>query len=506
MKTQKILDQLRLLLQNKLSIKNALISKGIKGVTDDFSTYAGFIDILNLQAKEYSKPSFLQINQPILENPNLTISYVSQNGNDNNSGQTWEQSFETIYRALQSQSDLIYIMQGNYSLNETIYIERPVKIYGGFSKDNTSWQKRNPFLYQTYFDARQQPYGIQMFIDAFDNITQQPNVVINGIIISNGKGEGYSAFKTQNNTSYFENCVAMNCQNLNGDYSGGFTLYKSSILKNCLSINCKSINKGGGYYFGSDSILQSCYAICCQSNYGGGYYLIRSSATLGYIKDCSASGCVSFEGAGMYVKQSRNASNNYFIDNFLTINCQSRNQGACVYTDSNKVVFRNLMSFYCKGQMSIIYASNSSFINCSLIKNNVFNQYGNPFCMIVNDENYLINNLCFNNYVKSQIKGFYVEDGTYLTMIKCASDGSSQYYGEDFITIYEEQIYNDYVEKIWYKPLGYNVINQTKNNIFGDFKPTSSSLINNGYQMQLVPNFDINNNERDVQITIGAYQ
>ena len=505
-----IINSLQQILESKNAIKQALIYKQVSGVTDVLSTYADLIKSIQTKSISFSYPQFEKEYE--LEEQ-YTVYYVdSEYEGEKIDGTSWESPFITLEQALnQYGSKIICLKQGQYELTSDIQIyDNDVKIYGGFKRNDPSWQARNPFKYLTIFNAKGNSCGFFIKTNAFNDFSQSPNVVLNGVAVANGEGYQYSGFRTSTHTSYFENCIAINCKQTNGEetYGGGFTVKRSSILKNCVAINCYSESNGGGFWFRSDAKVQGCYALNCQAQLGGGFYLHRLRSSIGSVTDCASSECfASQDGGGLYAFQNTYSSSNYFIDNFVCLSCSSKNHGGSVYSNCENLFLRNIFCFNNQGNNSIIYSDYSHLINCTLCLNKLNNSEGYPIYINETNNTYCLNNLCFKNESKKSLKTFFVVLPDNLIMKNNAGDGDYNFVGQNFIWISEKQIFETFLPLFWYLPKGYNSIADMKNKSFGNFIPKIDSLIYKGYYEQnIVPLYDIYNNERSQSVTIGAFQ
>ena len=142
-----------------------------------------------------------------------TTYYVATNGNDNNNGTSWTQSFLTLQKAVNtaSENDEIHIKSGTYSISETCVINKSLVIKGSFSGNNLQNYAEKSIL------NGNNSYRIMRVIA---NGTAVPYVIIDGLSFINASSTGYSGALVFDGTrGDVSNCVFTNNQSLM--YGGG---------------------------------------------------------------------------------------------------------------------------------------------------------------------------------------------------------------------------------------------------------------------------------------------
>lgn len=286
-----IADKLLHLNDCKTSIKAAINDKGvIVDNTVPLSQYAEKIsEILSEEIEnkvilgeyvEYIYPPFINGEEPTGDKVYVVPAGVTPPA-------AWT---GTIYNDLMvailsaPENSIIYVLQGEYPL--TIFTSLGAKpVYGGFDETGL-WENRNPFKYQSMFNANNSPYAFSVY----------GNNAVDGIGIKNSAMAGF----TVGAGVTLKNCIAFSCKTVvtggnvqtgaNGTGGAGFRSETTSFLKNCIAIDC-SITGTQGYYTGIagggfyQGICNNCIAINCVATRLGAGFANCS------CYDCSAIGC-----------------------------------------------------------------------------------------------------------------------------------------------------------------------------------------------------------------------
>ena len=494
-----IIEKLEVLLQNKNAVRDAIYYMGITDVTNKFSTYGDLIKTISTANIGFSKPSVYNDPEPP-EGSNIV--YVSPYGNDTNDGRSWDTAVYSLNTALGLGAEYIYVMGGKYEFYEEITLYSQIKIYGGFYEHDPKWETRNPFVYLTEFDAKDQNLGFTNSYSFSTNLDEGPTALIDGIAISNCRGSR-SAFRTTTRSCWFRNCVAINCvqDNEDNEYGGGFYCGRLSILENCLALNCKTQNNGGGFYIKGASTVRNCYAIGCESYHDGGGFYFSSTSTMN-IDSCVASGCVSQNNGGGFACYDTSRTS---IRKSLSIGNRSKLHGGGFYIHTNYSFLENCVCFNCEGGQSVIYSDKCSLICNTVINNIVTDSTGYPIWIIPYSTSNIYGNVCWNNLFVTIKRSFYFESTTSILMDRNFGDGESNYYGDNFVSLVSFPFIEDTVY-YWYKPVGYNIVEDFKNGVFGNFRIADESA-KIPIVEDVTPTEDFNGNIRGTEsIYPGAFE
>lgn len=513
---KQVVEKLKLLLDNKNAVRDALYYKGVTDVTNVFSTYGDLVRNLGTANIGYSVPKMYQTEQPEASVDNTGASsqsvkliYVSPYGDDDyNDGASWETAYKSLQKAISiAKYSVIYVMNGTYTLDSNIKIasgKSGIKIYGGFYKNNPTWENRNPFAYMSVFDAKHNNYGVtnsQSMFSTPENI----NVLIDGICIANGEGENYSAFYSSTNFCV-RNCLAINCKQISpyDDRGAGFHGIRKNVFYSCLALNCVSQTIGGGFRINTYDIVEDCFAIECKAaTFGGGFY-ISSKSVGSSMKNCCASGCFAGEsGGGFYIDGSGETFN---MQQCVALSCRADNGAGFYNESSNSLFYKNCVCFNCESKNSIMYINDSSLINCSVFSNMILSEYGYPIYVNSGYSSKIYNVLAVNNYYYSELRTYYFVNSDGVDMKKCAGDIEGNFSGEDYLLITSgTNIFTKYLPYYWYLPVGYKVIDDFQNKYFGDFVLKDSSLKSYGYiEEGVTPTVDFNGDVRET-MSVGAF-
>jgi hypothetical protein len=228
------------------------------------------------------------------------IRYVALDGSGAD-GQSWATAYRSIGTALEATTtaagDEIRVKQGTYGTNMPIYVNKAVKIYGGYSGIGSTrdWQSL-----ETIID------GQNMASHCFDI---SANATIDGFGITRGRSYGSSP-QNQGGGMYIHQCSALiyNCtfENNYADYMGGAMLLENaggSGITNCTFTHNSSSDKAGAIVCTySDALIQNCHfeenqtGLGLNDGYGGAIYNENCAPT---ITDCTFSDNSAQYGAGI---------------------------------------------------------------------------------------------------------------------------------------------------------------------------------------------------------------
>lgn len=164
---------------------------------------------------------------------NIPVYYISENGSDENNGESWETAYKTLAFALAQhpEDSKFWVKYGTYR-EAGLLISDSISIYGGFAGTETSLSERNMNEFTTIIDGDNQT-------EAFLN-----KGVIDGFTILNRKA---------------------------GAHNGG--IENSGILKNTTIEQCSGFNALGAVNNKGAGLIDSCIFSenqdLCLSNYSG---------------------------------------------------------------------------------------------------------------------------------------------------------------------------------------------------------------------------------------------
>ncbi len=167
------------------------------------------------------------------------IWHVTENGSDSNDGQSWNSAFATINEAVSSalEGDEIWVGAGTYILSETIYVNKAVGIYGGFSGNESDLQARDWVNNLTIVDGNNLVQGFQLIA----------NATIDGFTIRNGYSVYGGGIRIDYAAANIVNCTFS--QNRGYYYGGAIYNYRASpIISNCVFYGNTAKYVGGAIY------------------------------------------------------------------------------------------------------------------------------------------------------------------------------------------------------------------------------------------------------------------
>jgi len=302
-----------------------------------------------------------------------TIRYVALDGSGAN-GQSWAAAYKTISAAIQAGAagDEIRVKQGTYGTSSTIYVDKAVMIYGGYSGVGDT---RGSQVFKTTID------GMNMVSHCF---VVSANATIDGFTITRGRAYG-SEPSDRGGGMYIQQCTATigNCtfHRNYADYCGGAVALDNAggtVISDCVFTENRSFELGGAVFSRySDATIANCQfeenrtGVGLNDGYGGAIYNHTCSPA---ISDCTFSTNSAQYGSGLC-----NYMSNALIENCTFADCNSTTVGGGgVYNwggapTISKCLFQdNRVSR--KGG-AIFDKSLATFINC-ILWNNSSMSYG----------------------------------------------------------------------------------------------------------------------------------
>jgi hypothetical protein len=228
--------------------------------------------------------------------------HVRPDGSNANSGQAWDDAFQTIQKAIDSakNADEIWVAAGRYLLENTpspkdyILVQKAVGIYGGFNGTEMQRQERDWVKNVTRVDGGNQVLCFYVKADA----------TIDGFTITNGYDEdtGYAGgIRNDKCSPTIANCTF---RENNGKYNGGgiYNYQESSpTIYNCVFIGNTANNFGGAiynYFKSSPRIINCTFHRNSAKETGGAIYNYNDSSPT--ITNCTFSENKAKSGGGIY--------------------------------------------------------------------------------------------------------------------------------------------------------------------------------------------------------------
>ena len=336
------------------------------------------------------------------------VYYVRTNGNDNNSGLSWDQAFATVRKAVETantkaavngKKPQVWVSAGTYtqapksSSVNCFEILEGVDVYGAFPKTgNPGINDRHPFIstsvYNNY-DGIYKPEDYETILMPSSNSGNRR--VLGQDDKYNPVNNYHSSFKNETiwdgftlTAGYLDSYYLSNLGNQKRNGGAGAAIFTNVVLRNCVvsgntntSTNTGQEIRGGGVYC-DEGTLVNCYILkntLGRSNqytaYGGGCYMYRGTAYNCVISENQTIGQHG-DGAGIFIE---NAAfyNNTIVKNTSTVTTRG-NGGICIWTSgsSSQLTIYNcivLGNSGMKGDMigsgDIAVSSNGGYINCN---------------------------------------------------------------------------------------------------------------------------------------------
>jgi predicted outer membrane repeat protein len=228
------------------------------------------------------------------------VRYVALDGSGTD-GLSWATAYKNIDAAIHAAStaagDDIRVKQGRYASGSTIYVDKAVKIYGGYSGagDTRDWQG-----FETLID------GINVVSHCF---TVSANATIDGFTLTKGRGWGTSP-SDEGGGIYVHDCSATigNCvfkRNVAEHMGGAIALDNAgnTSIGYCTFEENTAYDQGGAILcYRTDATIQNCQfegnetGVGLNDGYGGAIYTSSCSPV---IVDCTFSSNSAQYGAGI---------------------------------------------------------------------------------------------------------------------------------------------------------------------------------------------------------------
>jgi hypothetical protein len=233
--------------------------------------------------------------------------YVKHNATGANNGTSWANAYTDLQVALNAAAvnDKIWVVAGTYiptqkptgvtSLDnrlQTFYLNKNVKLYGGFVGTETQLSQRNPAVNITILSGNIGAVGdnTDNCYHVFVTVNLSYLAVIDGFTIKDG-----------NSINRDETYVNYEGHTLESSFGAGFfNVVSSPTLTNMIvSGNTASENGGGFYNRAASPTLRDVTVLENTANFnGGGFYNSMEAAPT--LKNVTVSGNTAFEGGGFY--------------------------------------------------------------------------------------------------------------------------------------------------------------------------------------------------------------
>ncbi|MDP8267382.1 MAG: T9SS type A sorting domain-containing protein [Candidatus Tenebribacter davisii] len=271
---------------------------------------------------------YFDIENSILEQIASDV-YVSPNGNDLNSGTSWDNALKTINSAL-------IRIQVNYDNPRTIFLDT-----GIFSSET------NGEIFPLYLLSYLTLQGMSE-IETELNASNENNVI----------------YLNQTNNIFIKN------MKLSNGFSGIYSLYASPVIEN-VHISNNNCEKGAGIYSNESSLI--CNNIVLSQNVandGGGMYIMNSDLSLSNSKIIDNQ-AIDESGGGLYFYDS-----NFVIDSTQVINNYSSTKGGGIHFAKSSGDLKNTQIKYNQslqgGGISNRQESNINLENVNILYNHAY--------------------------------------------------------------------------------------------------------------------------------------
>lgn len=194
---------------------------------------------------------------------NEGVIYVSPNGDDADSGQSWAHAFKTIVYALSvaENNSQIWIQKGLYPESQTLIVPESITLYGNFSGAESTIGQRNMSELETIIDGNEDKQPIRN------------SGTLNGLLIRKGLAEHGGGIYSM--SGLIENCQIEDCH---AHYYGGGIYAQDTEIRSSTVDDCSCGYDGGGIYTVGLCALQN---LVIENNFAqdhaGGLYLAADS-------------------------------------------------------------------------------------------------------------------------------------------------------------------------------------------------------------------------------------
>lgn len=495
-------------------------------------------------SKKETSPSEISTQQP----GEFETKYVAHDGYCGGKAPCFD-TIQAAIDAIEGNFSLLKVASGEYSdvferhhLNQVVYIDKSVKIQGGYSIDN--WSSPQPEKDLTIIDAKN--LGRAFYI------TGNVSVTIDGIHVTGGNasnigGQGGGIFSHSATLVITNSEIRGNIASESGVGEGGGIFIKNgssaSMIRNCVIIgNISNDDKlehghGGGIYISYtpikiiDNFISGNVANSNGSGIGGGIYVYKSSATIetneivsntaGIGNGGFGGGIVAFEdgdisiigntikgnsaptGGGLSLQKisDANITFNEFISNVAT---EKGGGGILIDYGSNNTIEKNIINGNTAmwGGGMHLYKTSFSIINNLIINNNVIKIGGGIYPS--KSEGDIVNNTVVKN-MASDGGGFYsaVTSSDQITKIRnCIfwNNDGGEIGGDGYVVSYSNfETWNSGPNNISSNPL---FVNPMAN----DYHLKAGSPCINAGTPYTSLNTDIEDTPRDNVPDMGAYE
>lgn len=373
--------------------------------------------------------------------------YVNQSVAVSGDGKSWGAAFKTLSEGIKAASknvaDEIWVAKGiyypdtnpygtryvppAYSRNMTFFLKKPIKIYGGFTGNESTLSQRNWETNETILSG-----NINDAADSTDNIyhvilimgtetNPLENVTVDGFTIRDGYANVITSLTVDGNEIYGYNgggiynlYASPELKNLKiirnvGFVGGGIhNNHSSAVIDNCQILQNYSGADGGGIYnlSGSPVIRNTLIADNYVNNEGGGGIENRSSdATIQHtiIRNNRAS-----KGGGIY-----NRGGSVILENVIIENNNGNIDGGGIYNFSETNLYMKHVAI--TGNQATFGGGINSFraklqIDSSQISNNTAKQYGGGIFSDGDTLQIRFSNIDSNQTISYQGGGLFVSE------------------------------------------------------------------------------------------------
>ena len=217
-----------------------------------------------------------------------TIFYVDQNATGSNDGLSWANAMTDIQQALAtaSEGDEIWVVAGTYlpgdTLTSTFFIEKNVRLYGGFAGNETILAERDPALFETIlsgdlnnddlpgdfeYNRADNVRNVLLVSDAVTNAT-----LIDGFTIRGGHAAG------DDSEFFFRR-------------GGGLFSFGAPVVRQCVFQGNFADAEGGGAYFHgpktAGALVDNCLFSANNAKNGAGAMVFYTGAGMVTFENCS---------------------------------------------------------------------------------------------------------------------------------------------------------------------------------------------------------------------------
>lgn len=259
--------------------------------------------------------------------------YVRPGGAGNMDGSDWDNAMATRAEASSAavSGDVIYVMEGEYFVDDVQETTAGVDEYYGFSEEDPSWANRHPWEYRSVF--RGYEGEDDYFFDVFSGV--------DGVWIGGVSGCRLVVYKPSVRQAVIINCVIFEC------FTRSLVCIRPTLY-NSMIINCRT---QADLFF--ETGADGCVVVNCEASWIFALYLnqnANNSMAINctgpvfraynntHIRDCIAINCPS---TLTFYSMNRN------IENCVAIHCGGLGSRGIFVTDSGSIV--NCVTVRCKG-------------------------------------------------------------------------------------------------------------------------------------------------------------